>query len=154
LAQCHTYIKKTDGRGRPRRRRLRFHLFEAIARKRHYHHSDFLPGESKSQTTERDGNPNTPYFVGASASGEQNKEYSMKEAMALLEGREYVPNKPTIWQRLHKLESKTHSPSSIYAMKVAGAALVFGTLLWAEGYRAFFIKYNITGSLLTIVVAL
>lgn len=37
-------------------------------------------------------------------------------------------------------------------MKVAGASLVFGSLIWTNGSRSFFIKYNITGSLLTMVV--
>lgn len=72
----------------------------------------------------------------------------------MLEGRDYEPTKHTLWQQLDRLEAKTRSPSSVYAMKVAGAALVFGALLWAEGSRAFFVKYSLTGSLLTIVVAL
>lgn len=85
---------------------------------------------------------------------DNTREYGMREAIARLEGREYIPVKPTIWQHLHRLEAMTRSPDSIYAMKVAAAALVFGALIWADGSRAFFIKYNIAGSLLTIVVAL
>jgi hypothetical protein len=161
LAQCHAYVKETDARGRRRKLRLRFHLFESLGRKRH-HHSDSLPSGSTT-AGEPSGNQTNAAAVDSSypvnASGEQTegktpREYSMKEAMAVLEGRDYVPTKPTIWQRLHSLEAKTRSPNSIYAMKVAGAALVFGSLLWANGSRAFFIQYSITGSLLTIVVAL
>lgn len=37
----------------------------------------------------------------------------MKEALAVLEGRGYVPTKPTIWQRLDDLEAMTRSPNSI-----------------------------------------
>lgn len=92
--------------------------------------------------------------AGTPAGIDNTREYGMREAIARLEGREYIPVKPTIWQRLHRLEAMTRSPDSIYAMKVAAAALVFGALIWADGSRAFFIKYNIAGSLLTIVVAL
>lgn len=81
-------------------------------------------------------------------------ELSMREALALLEGRAYTPTSPTIWQRIERLEQWTRSPISIYAFKVMGASLVFGALLWAEGSRAFFLKYQMTTSLLTVVVAL
>lgn len=78
----------------------------------------------------------------------------MKEAMAMLEGREYIPVVPTIWQRLDRIEALTRTPLSVYAMKLAAAALAFGAILWADGSRQFFITYTISGSLITIVVAL
>lgn len=159
LAQCHAHVKRTDAQGRPRRRRLRFHLFESLVRKRH-HHPDSLPAGSATNAGENQISPaavDPPYSADAPRERDDNttpREYSMKEALAVLEGRDYVPTKPTIWQRLDDLEAMTRSPNSIYAMKVAGASLVFGSLIWANGSRSFFIKYNITGSLLTIVVAL
>ena len=79
---------------------------------------------------------------------------SMKEALALLEGKEYVPDNPGFWLRASRLEAKLHSPMSIYAGKVAGAAAVFATLIWAVHTRHFFLEYSIQGSLLTVVVAL
>lgn len=159
LAQCHAHVKEADASGRRRRLRLRFHLFESLGRKRH-HHSDSLPAGSGGGPTGNQTNAavaDSSYPLSASDERDEGttpREYSMKEAMAVLEGRDYVPTKRTVWQRLDRLEAKTRSPNSVYAMKVAGAALVFGSLLWADGSRPFFIKYSITGSLLTIVVAL
>ena len=83
-----------------------------------------------------------------------NTDLSMKEALALLEGREYVPDNPGFWLRVSRFEALFRTPTSIYAAKVAVVCAVFPILIWANGTRQFFLTYGIQGSLLSIVVAL
>ncbi|KAF8305566.1 hypothetical protein DL93DRAFT_2089397 [Clavulina sp. PMI_390] len=159
LAQAHALVKETDAKGRPRRKGLHFHLFESISRKKHIH-SDSPLSNTLSRDSD-DSNPSPEVTEARAVPPATNlptipdeKEMTMREAIAHLEGRKYVPIVPTFWQRLKRLEEATHGENSVYALKVMGASLVFGALIWAEGSRAFFIKYNITGSLITVVVAL
>lgn len=157
LARCHEMVKQVDVKGQPRRKRLRFHLFDGIGKRGFQADtpSDTLLGPSDVNNLGDTAAGESSTAADAEGSGPSTeKEMTMKEAMALLEGREYIPETLNIWQRLHKLEALTHTPSSVYAMKLAAAAIVFGSLIWAEGSREFFILYNISGSLLTIVVAL
>jgi len=51
--------------------------------------------------------------------------------MTALEGRDIV-EPDSVCQRLDGLESRTRSPTNVYAIKVASAALVFGPFLWTE----------------------
>ena len=188
LAETHALVKQKDSKGRPRPKRLRFHLFDGAGKKQNGPTADDapttqpMPGATSPVTapavvvsdySKRDEGGlglAAPDFANSrlrsssvagpallspvESEAEINRELSMKEAMAMLEGRPYKPTKPTIWQRIDKLEATTRSPLSVYAFKVTGAAMVFGALLWAQGSRLFFEKYSIAGSLLTIVVAL
>lgn len=151
LSECHALVGRRDAKGRKRQRRLRFRLLERFMMK-----PVLSPGSSSSEASGSEkpqGSEPSP-FDHQEPSASVEHDLSMKEALALLEGRTYTPPSTTFWQRLERLEQWTRSPLSIYAFKVMGASLVFGALLWAEGSRAFFIKYQMTTSLLTVVVAL
>jgi hypothetical protein len=170
LAQTHAFVKRRDSKGRLRTRRFRFHIFDGLFSKKDAPPpKPWVPSAPPPESTTEEqeaGITNSgsvdpgAYFTdpstGPLAEDDQSdaRDLSMREAMALLEGREYIPTKSSIWNRLDRLEAMTRTPLSIYAFKVTGAALVFGALLWADGSKKFFQKYTIAGSLLTIVVAL
>lgn len=64
---AHAHVQQTDAQGRPRRRRLRFHLFESLVRKRH-HHPDSLPAGSTTNAGENQTSPaavDPPYAADA-----------------------------------------------------------------------------------------
>lgn len=170
LEATHALVMQKDAKGRTRRRRLRFHLFESLGR-RHWHvdPASAVPNSSPTSPdpTARDANYHASNDANAAIidgtysqnissdeSGEPADELSMKEALALLEGRKFTPVTHNYWWRLSRVEAAFRTPISIYAAKCSAAALVFGSLIWASGSRAFFIRYNITGSLLTVIVAL
>ena len=160
-------MTRKDSKGRSRQKRLRFHLFERL-RKPHGHHvhlSELVGQYSPSSPSSPMHGENDPNAAYADPSLSRRVPFeldpqsidtglSMKEALALLEGKEYVPDNPGFWLRASRLEAKLRSPMSIYAGKVAGAAAVFATLIWAVHTRHFFLEYNIQGSLLTIIIAL
>ncbi len=66
-----------------------------------------------------------------------NTDLSMKEALALLEGREYVPDNPGFWLRVSRFKALFRTPMSIYAAKVAAVCAVFAILIWANGTHQF-----------------
>jgi hypothetical protein len=151
---------RKDSQGRPRRRRLRFHLFEKL-RRGHHHVVDISatgPRDAEfkgmNDATAAVVDPSYSQNVAGEDTGYAQRELSMHEALALLEGREYVREKPNIWLRLSNIEKHFRSPLSIYAFKVAAAAMVFGALIWADGTRKWFLSYTIASSMLTLVVAL
>jgi hypothetical protein len=93
LEGFHSSVKKTSSGGRFRSKRLHIHIFEKL---RQSHTKPPTNGEGVIP----------------------EPELSMKEALALLEGRRYVPEKLSVWQYLNNLEHWLRSPNSIYAAKV------------------------------------
>jgi len=85
---------------------------------------------------------------------ESERELSFKEAMALLENREYVRKRKTVWQRYKAIEEAARTPMSVFALKTATGALIFAMLLFAETTRQFFINYGLQVGVLTLVVSI
>lgn len=56
---------------------------------------------------------------------------SLREALARLSGRDFVPIKKNFWTRVAELERMLRSPDSIYAFKTAAAVAVFAVFLLA-----------------------
>src|SRR5258708_40351940 len=167
LGLCHAIVTRKDSKGRSRRTRLRFHLFERL-RKPH-RHQDHLPesvhehtSHSSSPQMHGDNDPNAAISDPSLSRSlpfdddpqSTNTDLSMKEALALLEGREYVPDNPGFWLRVSRFEALFRTPTSIYAAKVAAACAVFATLILANGTRHFFLSYGIKEYVLSIVVSL
>ncbi|KAG8699562.1 hypothetical protein FRC09_006545 [Ceratobasidium sp. 395] len=88
------------------------------------------------------------------ASAVEDRELSVREALAILEQKEYVPTTMNIWQKLGQIARLLESPTSIYAAKTAAATLIFAVLIWAPDTRQWFMNYGLTGGLITVVVAL
>ncbi|BGP44750.1 hypothetical protein JCM10450v2_000564 [Rhodotorula kratochvilovae] len=106
----------------PRRKRLRFHLFE-----------------SKQTQAKPDG---------------AAPKMTLREAVARLAGRDFVPPKKSFWVRIAELERLFRSPDSIYAAKTAAAVSVYGVFILAPSLKAFFVDYGLTSGIITIVVAM
>jgi len=98
-------------KGIERQKRLHIHFFEALQRP-----------HQKSQAEDEDA------------------DIPLQEALAILEQRPYTPVKRNIWQRLDQVQQLLQSSTSIYAAKVAAAASVFGTLIYASVPRPWFIR--------------
>lgn len=158
----HAYAQKKDSKGKARSNGIHFHIPERIIANKAArraaaappkHHAPHPAPTMEATTNEAVAAPELGE-AGGYAGVSNARDLTMLEALALLEGRTFVPKKVNIWQRLAKLEAFFRTPTSIYAAKVSAASLVFGSFLWAEHTRSFFLKYNLTGSLLTLVVAL
>ncbi|KAG8679094.1 hypothetical protein FRC09_019261, partial [Ceratobasidium sp. 395] len=59
------------------------------------------------------------------ASAVEDRELSVREALAILEQKEYAPKTMNIWQKLGRIARLLESPTSIYAGKTAAATLIF-----------------------------
>ncbi|GAA5995099.1 uncharacterized protein JCM10292_004539 [Rhodotorula paludigena] len=124
LASLYEHIVPKAG-DTPRRKKLRFHLFERKAQK-----AAAAPGPSdKSKMT-------------------------LREAIARLSGRDFVPPTRTFWQRIAQLERLARSPDSIYAAKTAAAVSVYAVFILAPSLTSFFVDYGLTSGIITIVVAM
>ncbi|BGP28655.1 hypothetical protein JCM10296v2_000391 [Rhodotorula toruloides] len=87
------------------------------------------------------------------AQADKTPKMSLREALARLSGRDFVPIKKNFWTRVAELERLLRSPDSIYAFKTAAAVAVFAVFLLAPSLHTFFINYGLTGGIITIVVA-
>lgn len=65
------------------------------------------------------------------ASSDKTPKMSLREALARLSGRDFVPVKKNFWTRIAELERVLRSPDSIYACKTAAAVAVFAVFLLA-----------------------
>ncbi|GAA5925622.1 hypothetical protein JCM10213_008838 [Rhodosporidiobolus nylandii] len=79
---------------------------------------------------------------------------TLREAIARLSGKDFAPQKLTVWQALVKFEKLLRTDTSIYAAKTAAAVSVYAVFLLAPSLRDFFITYGLTSGIITIVVAL
>ncbi|KAG8991644.1 hypothetical protein FRB93_002631 [Tulasnella sp. JGI-2019a] len=124
LTEFHARATARDAGGKPRPKRLHFHLFESIS-----HHPE-------------------------PASAKENTDLSLGEAMAMLEGRPYVRKTYTWGERIHQLRAMATDTTSLFALKSAAAATVFAMFIYCESTRLWFVQYALSSGLLTIVVAL
>ncbi|KZV83005.1 hypothetical protein EXIGLDRAFT_843280 [Exidia glandulosa HHB12029] len=150
LERYHREAVRFESRtGKPAPRRLQFRLFQHLANphKTTLHSINFTPPQAKFA-----GSPVEDPVALADEADE--RDLGFKEAMALLEQRTYTPQKKTLLQRLKQIERAARSPTSIFALKTAAGAIVFAMLLFATTTRAFFIKYSLTGGLLTLMVSI
>ncbi|KAL8280649.1 hypothetical protein RQP46_006972 [Phenoliferia psychrophenolica] len=79
---------------------------------------------------------------------------TLQEALAALKGQTYESPPIPILQRFLALEKLFRNDRSLYAFKVALGATVYSVLLLAPTPRPFFIKYSMTSSLITVIVAI
>ncbi|KAH7102865.1 hypothetical protein BKA62DRAFT_92072 [Auriculariales sp. MPI-PUGE-AT-0066] len=83
------------------------------------------------------------------------RELTFKEAMAVIENRQYVPARKTLWQRYKAIEDAARSPTSIFALKTATGATAFAMLLFgSEITRDFFLEFAMQTGVLTLMVAI
>lgn len=146
LHDFHKRVTAKDSRGRQPRRRLHFHFFESLKK------------PETPATLPVNAVPTPPTSSASSATGVNSDEpaadLSFGEAMSILEGRPWHPKEVNFWQRVHALKMWLLGPNSLYAAKTAGAATVFAIFIYVDTTRSWFISYNLTGGLITVVVAL
>ncbi|KAG8952106.1 hypothetical protein FRC04_005106 [Tulasnella sp. 424] len=146
LHDFHKRVTAKDARGRQPRRRLHFHFFESLKK------------PETPATLPVNAVPTPPTSSASSATGVNSDEpaadLSFGEAMSILEGRPWHPKEVNFWQRVHALKMWLLGPNSLYAAKTAGAATVFAIFIYVDTTRSWFISYNLTGGLITVVVAL
>ncbi|GAA5863516.1 hypothetical protein JCM1840_000049 [Sporobolomyces johnsonii] len=121
LADLYDYIVPNPHMP-PRRKKLRFHLFERKGPK--------LPSSDKSSRM------------------------SLREAIAKLSGRDFVPRKTSVWRLVAGMERLLRSATSVYAAKTASAVAVFAVFILAPSLKSFFISYGLTSGVITLVVAM
>jgi hypothetical protein len=153
LVQLHDSVAAGGG-VRQRRTRFHFHIYELLRRPHQKRKPTDAGFDSKSGELE-----------------EGAQELSIKEALAILENREYTPVREQLWEKVNKCKDALQSDSSVFAAKAAAAATVFAILsgsilkfrrhwltgtpsVFAETTRQWFINYGLTSGLLTVVVAL
>ncbi|KAG9083400.1 hypothetical protein FRC07_013922, partial [Ceratobasidium sp. 392] len=135
------------------RKRLHVHLFETLVGKVRKAERKRKERADKIHAGKAEGEETGDMEID-DASAVEDRELNVREALAILEQKEYVPKKMNVWQRLERMERLLESPTSIYAGKTAAAALIFAVLIWAPNTRQWFVSYGLTGGLITVVVAL
>lgn len=147
LHEFHKRVTTKDSRGRQPRRRLHFHFFESLRK----------PETPATLPTNAGPTPPTSSAASAASGGNYDNpdtELSFREAMSVLEGWSCETKKLNFWQRVHGIKMWLLGSNSLYAAKTAGAATVFAIFIYVDTTRSWFISYNLTGGLITVVVAL
>ncbi|KAF8749522.1 hypothetical protein RHS01_09997 [Rhizoctonia solani] len=137
-----------------RPKRVHVHLFETLAGKVHKAERKRKERAQRPPISNRTSRSETGDMEIDNASQVEDRELCVREALAILEQQEYVPQNVNIWQKLERAKRLFESPTSIYAGKTAAATLIFAVLIWAPATRQWFINYGLTGGLITVVVAL
>ncbi|ELU44412.1 hypothetical protein AG1IA_01553 [Rhizoctonia solani AG-1 IA] len=133
-----------------RPKRVHVHLFETLEGKVHKAERKRKERAQRPPISNRTSRSETGDMEIDNASQVEDRELCVREALAILEQQEYVPQNVNIWQKLERAKRLFESPTSIYAGKTAAATLIF----WAPATRQWFINYGLTGGLITVVVAL
>lgn len=94
-----------------RRARFHFHIYELLHRPRDKQKPRDAGFDPKSGEAE-----------------EQERELSIKEALAILENKEYNPVKEKLSEKVNRCKAVLQSDASVFAAKVAAAATVFAVL--------------------------
>lgn len=94
-----------------RRARFHFHIYELLHRPHHKQKPRDAGFDPKSGEEE-----------------EEARELSIKEALAILENKEYTPVRERIWEKVDRCKLALQSDSSVFAAKAAAAATVFAVL--------------------------
>ncbi|QRV92200.1 fusaric acid resistance-like protein [Ceratobasidium sp. AG-Ba] len=134
-------------------KRIHVHLFETLAGKVRKAEKKRRERADRARASTKEGEQTGDMEID-DASQVEDRELNVREALAILEQKEYIPKKMNIWQKLERAERLLESPTSIYAAKTAAATLIFAVLIWAPATRQWFISYGLTGGLITVVVAL
>ncbi|CAE6476603.1 unnamed protein product [Rhizoctonia solani] len=135
-------------------KRVHIHMFEVLAGKVHKAERKRKERAQRVPISTHTTQSETGDMEIDNASQVEDQELCVREALAILEQKEYTPKKTNIWQKLERAKRLLESPTSIYAGKTAAATLIFAVLIWAPTTRQWFINYGLTGGLITVVVAL
>ncbi|KAL5632771.1 hypothetical protein ACGC1H_005649 [Rhizoctonia solani] len=135
-------------------KRIHVHMFEMLAGKVHKAERKKKERAQRIPVSAHTTRSETGDMEIDNASQVEDRELCVREALALLEQKEYVPQQSNVWQKLERAKRLLESPTSIYAGKTAAATLIFAVLIWAPTTRQWFINYGLTGGLITVVVAL
>jgi hypothetical protein len=73
---------------------------------------------------------------------QEARELSIREALALLEKKEFTPTRTTLLQKIGKFNQMLSSDTSVFAFKAAAAASVFATLSMSPPYLVAFLIDN------------
>ncbi|CUA67618.1 putative polyketide synthase 3 [Rhizoctonia solani] len=133
---------------------IHVHMFEMLAGKVHKAERKKKERAQRVPVSAHPTQSDTGDMEIDNASQVEDRELCVREALALLEQKEFVPQKTNFWQKLELAKHLLESPTSIYAGKTAAATLIFAVLIWAPTTRQWFINYGLTGGLITVVVAL
>lgn len=79
---------------------------------------------------------------------------TLREAVAKLSGKAFEEERVSIWVRIARVERWFRSDTSIYAFKTACAVTVYAVFILAPSLSDFFVRYALTGGLVSIVVAM
>ncbi|KAI9620245.1 hypothetical protein H4Q26_013814 [Puccinia striiformis f. sp. tritici PST-130] len=90
----------------------------------------------------------------SSSDSNLDEEMTMPEALETLKGKQYVPAKISLLERVLSVEKFLRSPNSICAFKVACAVTTLAVLYWCDSTRPFAQKYNLNSCIITIFVAI
>ncbi|OAW00011.1 hypothetical protein PTTG_25139 [Puccinia triticina 1-1 BBBD Race 1] len=82
------------------------------------------------------------------------EEMTMREALETLKGKQYVPTKMSLFERVRVIEKLLRSPDSTCAFKLACAVTTLAVLYWCDSTREFAQKYNLNTSVITLVVSI
>ncbi|KAG8728006.1 hypothetical protein FRC11_011969, partial [Ceratobasidium sp. 423] len=137
-----------------RSKRIHIHMFEVLAGKVHKAERKKKERAQRVPVSTHTTQSETGDMEIDNASEVEDRELCVREALAILEQKEFVPKKTNFWQKLERAKRLLESPTSIYAGKTAAATLIFAVLIWAPTTRQWFINYGLTGGLITVVVAL
>ncbi|GAA6004360.1 hypothetical protein JCM10207_000685 [Rhodosporidiobolus poonsookiae] len=85
---------------------------------------------------------------------EADEAMSVRQAIAKLSGRDFVPKPRNFWRTIAELERLVRTDTSIYALKTAAAVSVYAVFLLAPSLSSFFINYGLTAGIITLVVAM
>ncbi|KAJ1303164.1 hypothetical protein OPQ81_011365 [Rhizoctonia solani] len=135
-------------------KRIHVHMFETLAGKVHKAERKKKERAQRVPMSTHTTREETGDMEIDNASQVEDRELRVREALAILEQKEYIPEKTNVWQKLERAKRLLESPKSIYAAKTAAATLIFAVLIWAPTTRQWFINYGLTGGLITVVVAL
>ncbi|CAE6445071.1 unnamed protein product [Rhizoctonia solani] len=135
-------------------KRIHVHMFEMLAGKVHKAERKKKDRAQRVPMSTHTTRSETGDMEIDNASQVEDRELCVREALAILEQKEYVPQQTNIWQKFERAKRLLESPNSIYAGKSAAATLIFAVLIWAPTTRQWFINYGLTGGLITVVVAL
>jgi len=136
LIELRVFVTGTHGDGCPRRKKL---------------HITFWP-TLKARLSRLTQAP--PHDTPSSTDPTSEKEMTMPEALEMLKGRQYVPQKMSTIQRVLLLERFLRSPDSICAFKVACAVTTLAVLYWCDSTREFAQKYNLNTGIIPLVVCI
>ncbi|KAH9456904.1 hypothetical protein Pst134EA_020813 [Puccinia striiformis f. sp. tritici] len=142
LIELREYVLCAQGDGNPRKKKLHTTFWSPLKA-----HLGFPPAADQRRTG---SNQNSQ----SSSDSNLDEEMTMPEALETLKGKQYVPAKISLLERVLSVEKFLRSPNSICAFKVACAVTTLAVLYWCDSTRPFAQKYNLNSCIITIFVAI